>query len=66
MSLNYLYYKKELFGSKRPPASKSSENTESQPLLNDAELIAEIRYLRKTNNIAGKRLEALELALSKQ
>ncbi len=56
---------KELFGSKRPPVSKSSENTENHTLLNDAELMAEMRYLRKTNSIVGIRLEALELPLSK-
>ena len=57
---------KELFGSKRPPVSKGSENNESRVLLNNAELMTEIRYLRKTNSIMDKRLEALELALSKQ
>ncbi len=53
---------RDLFGPKRPPVSKdfkTIDNDEVQTLLNNKELMTDVRYLRKTIDIASKRLEAL-------
>lgn len=56
----------KLFGPKRLPVSESAKVVDGdQTLMSDTELIMDMRYLRKTINIASKRLEAIEAALLK-
>lgn len=56
---------RDLFGPKRAPQDKEDDPLATQSLLDNDELITNISYLRRTIDIASKRLEAIEIALSK-